>query len=51
VDGVVYRPLLDEQGEPVRRLPLALATATGSDDPLVQAIEGLVCEKLQDYAR
>ena len=51
VDGVVYRPLLDADGRPIRRLPLALATAGFADSPNGALLRQLLRDRIDEFAR
>lgn len=50
VGGVVYRPLIDEDGAPIRQLPLAAAWVRGSQDPYRERLMQILRENLARYA-
>ena len=50
VPGVVYRPLENENGEPVRELPLSAAWVKGSHDPLRTELMTLLRSRLSQYS-
>lgn len=50
VQGVVYRPLENDAGEPVRELPLSAAWVKGSQDPLRAELMTLLRDRLSQYS-